>query len=281
MTKVRIVTDSGADIPKDICEKMGVTVVPFKVVIGSKSYDDPHPDTLWKLIGTPPPYPKTSQPSPGDFQKVFKELTADGSAVICLTITSKHSGTFNSAWLASQGFEKVFVVDSRSVSLGIGFQVLEAAKAAQKGATVEEILALVEEIRKRTYLEIMLETLSYLKEGGRVNGIISRLEKLRKFFKLKLIITINKRGFLVPSLLGGARTTKRALEKITNSIAKYSPLKYLGVVHTRRVKRAELFAQLLAEKTRFSKKIWVGETRGALSSHAGPGVIGAIWVVSV
>ncbi len=282
MTKVHIVTDSGADIPQDICEQMKISVVRFKVVIGDKSYEDPDPDLFWELVGTPPPYPKTSQPSPGDFQKVFKKLTADGSAIICPTVTEKHSGTFNSACLASKEVKKVFVVDSRFLSLGLGFQVLEAAKAAQEGRSVKEILALVEEIRRASRLEFMMETLAYLKEGGRVNGIISILEKGRKFFKFKLILTINKRGSIIPSLLGGARSRRRALEKIANSVAKSGPLKYLGIIHTRRPKIAERFAEILAEKAGFPKEeIWVIETRGGLSSHAGPGVLGAAWVLSV
>lgn len=281
MTKVRIITGSGADIPQDICKQMEISVVPYKVVIGNKSYEDPDPDLFWELVRTPPPYPKTSQPSPGDFQRVFEKLTADGSAVICLTITKKHSGTFNSAWLASQAFKKVFVVDSRFLSLGLGFQVLEAAKAAQEGRSVKEILTLVEEIRSQTHLEIMLETLAYLREGGRVDGVISQFEKLRSYFNLKLILTVNKRGVLVPSLLRSARSRRRALEKIANSVARYGPLKYLGVIHTRRPETARGFAHLLSKKTGFPEEIWVIETRGGLSSHAGPGVIAAAWVVSV
>lgn len=279
--KVRIVTDSEANISKDICKEMKISVVPVKIIIAGKSYDELPPDTFWKLVGTPPPYPKTSQPSPRDFQKVFRKLTADGSAVVCLTTTARHSGVFNSACLGAQEIEKVFVVDSRSASLGLGFQVLEAAKAAQEGRSVKEILALVEKIRKRTYLEIMLETLAYLRKGGRVDGVISQLERLRSYFNLKLIITINRKGFIIPSLLGGARTKKRGLEKIANSIAK-SPLKYLGVVHTRRPETARDFAHLLSEKTGFpEEEIWVIETRGGTSSHAGPGLLGAAWVLSV
>ena len=282
MTKVRIITGSGADIPQDICKQMEISVVPYKVVIGNKSYEDPDPDLFWELVGTPPPYPKTSQPSPGDFQRVFEKLTADGSAVICLTITKKHSGTFNSAWLASKEVKKVFVVDSRSLSLGLGFQVLEAAKAAQEGRSVKEILTLVEEIRSQTHLEIMLETLAYLREGGRVDGVISQLEKLRSYFNLKLILTVNKRGSLIPSLLGVAKSRRRTLEKIANSVARYGPLKYLGVIHTRRPETARGFAYLLSKKTGFpEEEIWVIETRGGLSSHAGPGVTAAAWVMSV
>jgi DegV family protein with EDD domain len=134
---IHIVTDSGCDLPPHLLEEFEIEVVPLVVRFGTDVYDDDElsVEEFWaKMSG--PHHPRTSQPSVGTFERVFERLIAQGKQVLCLTVTSKHSGTFNAARLAAQRFgQAAKVFDSLSLSLGLGLQALAAAQAARVGAT--------------------------------------------------------------------------------------------------------------------------------------------------
>lgn len=166
---VHIVTDSSSDLPRDILERLKIAVVPLMVRFGPAVYRDGElsADEFWeKAAGPDQPY--TSQPSVGFFEEVFGRMVAQGKQVLCVTITARHSGTFNAAQLAAQPFGgAVEVFNSLSLSLGLGLQILAAAQAAQAGRPMQEILALLENLRTRVHLTIVLDTLENLRpEGG-------------------------------------------------------------------------------------------------------------------
>jgi DegV family protein with EDD domain len=273
---IKIVTDSGGDLPSQLLQEFDIEVVPLTVHSGTEVYRDGDltAEEFWAMASGPH-HPQTSQPSVGAYEEVFERLVALGKRVLCLTITSKHSGTFNVAHLAAQRFgEAVTVFDSLSLSLGQGAQAVAAAEAARAGRSMSEILALLEDLRARMRLLIVLDTLENLRRGGRAHGFIAVADRMARALNIKVIINLEE-GQL--RLLGAARSFKSALARMLNTIEQLGPLNHLAVVHTRNQQIAEQVAEQLAQRTGFPRRrIWLRETGAALSTHAGPGVIGVM-----
>jgi DegV family protein with EDD domain len=275
---VRIVTDSSCDLPRRVVERFKIAVAPLTVHFGSAVYEDGElsAEEFWQKAAGPH-HPRTSQPSVGKFEQLFEGLVAQGKQVLCLTITSKHSGTFNAAHLAAQRFgQAVEVFDSLSLSLGLGLQALAAAQAARAGRSMQEILALLEDVRARMRLMIVLDTLENLRRGGRADAFIAAVDRMTRALNIKVVINVVD-GQL--RLLGAARSFQHGVRRVLNLIEGLGSPEDLAVVHTRRQETAEEVADRLAERTGFSRdRIWVRETGPALASHAGMGVIGVLAV---
>jgi DegV family protein with EDD domain len=280
---IRVVTDSSCDLPQEILDELGIVVVPLIVRIGNEEFleTDLSADEFWAKVRAARArglFPQTSQPSIGAFESVFASLVGEGKEVLCVTITSHHSGTFNTASAAAQGFgEVVAVVDSWQASLGLGFLVMAAVRAAHEGASLSEVVALLWEMRGRTRLLAVLDTLEYIRMGGRVDALIPILSRVMEFLQVKPII-----GFVEGELklLGQARTFPAAVSQVEQRMMELRPLEHLAVVHTRRPRDAQVWADALRERMGFQGPIWVVETGAALSSHTGPGVMAAIGVES-
>lgn len=207
---------------------------------------------------------------------MFGTLVDEGNEVVCVAITSKHSGTFNTAWAAAQRFgDAVRIVDSWTTSLGLGLLAKAAARFAHEGASLGEVEALLEDMRARTHLLAVLDTIDYIRVGGRANALIPALSRVMRFLAIKPII-----GFVEGELKlqGHARTFSAAVARIEQRIVELRPLERLAVLHTRREHDAELVAERLRRSTGFQGPILMGETGAVLSSHAGPGVLGMIAV---
>jgi DegV family protein with EDD domain len=275
---VRIVTDSGCDLPRQIVEHLKITVVPLVVRFGAEVHEDGmlSIDKFWQKTGEPH-HPQTSQPSVGVFEEAYEPLVSQGKQVLCLTITSRHSGTFNAARVAAERFgDAVCVFDSLSVSLGLGLQAILAAQAAKAGHSMQQIVALVQDMRARMRLMILLDTLRYLRSGGRADALIAAADRMMRALNVKPLINLVD-GQL--RLMGTARSFEKGLNRMMSLVAQLEPLEHLAVVHTRRQSIAEEMANRLAECTGFRREhVWVRETGPALASHAGPGVIGVLGV---
>ena len=275
---VGIVTDSSCDLPQRLIERFKIGIAPLIVRFGPEEYEDGElsTDEFWEKAAGPH-HPYTSQPSVGRFDELFERLVAQGKQVLCLTITGKHSGTFNAANLAAQRFgSAVQVFDSLSLSLGLGLQALAAAQAAQAGRSMQEILALAENMRDRARLTIVLDSLENLRRGGRADGFIAIVDRMTRALNIKPVINVVE-GQL--RLLGAARSFQGGLRKALNLVEQLGPLEHLAVVHTRRQELAEEVADRLAECTGFIRDhIWVQETGVVLASHAGAGVVGVLAV---
>jgi DegV family protein with EDD domain len=277
---VRIVTDSSCDLPRRLMERFKIAVVPLVVRFGAEVYDDGKlsADEFWQKA-TEQNKPQTSQPPAWAFEDLFERLVAQGRHVLCLTVTSKHSGTFNSALLAAQRFgDKVNVFDSLSCSLGHGIQVLAAAQAAWEGRTMPEILERLENLRERVRMTIVLDTLENLRRGGRADGFIPIVDRMTRVLNIKPVINMVD-GQL--RLLGPARSFQGGLRRVLNLVEEMGSLEYLAVVHTRSQEKAEEMANWLAERLGFPReRIWVRETGAVLASHAGKGVVGVLAVTA-
>lgn len=278
MERIKVITDSAADIPPEMAQALGITVIPLVVIFGGQAYEDSalSRDEFWRLareFGAP----NTSQPAPGTFRQVFQYWIDEGYRVLCITLTGRHSGTFNTAWGVAQSFgDQVTVLDSRSISWGLGWQVVEAATLALQGATMERILESLYFLRKRLHLIIQLDTVEYLRRGGRASGIMPAIDRLVQTLQLKPLVTLVE-GEL--RLLGVARSYQKGLQRIREEVARLCPLERVAVMHTRREAIASQLAEDVSVLTGIAREqILVGEPGAVLSCHAGEGVIAALVV---
>ncbi len=270
---IQVVTDSSCDLPRELVERLGIEIVPLVVLFGTEAYQDGELTVkeFWEKAAGPH-LPQTSQPPVGVFEEFFERLVAQGNQVLCLTLTGKHSGTFNVACLAAQRFgDTVRVFDSLSLSLGLGLQAVAAAQAAEAGRSMSEILALLEDMRARMRLTILLDTLENLRHGGRASGFIAVVDRMTRMLNIKPVINMVD-GQL--RLLSAARSFRGGLKRMSNLVEGLGPLEHLAVVHACVPEKAQEMADWLAEHTGFSReRIWMGETGAVLASHAGAGVV--------
>lgn len=280
MGQVKIVTDSAADLPADLAEEMDISIVPLTVTVGDRAYLDGElsQEAFWDFVHRGL-RPQTSQASVGLYQRVFQRLVGAGHEVICTTITSRHSGTYNSAWSAAQGFEgRVRIFDSLSLSIGQGRQAIHAARLALQGATAEHIWEALESTKKRTHVLIQLESIEHIRRGGRAASLMPLIERLVKVLSLRPILNIVD-GEL--KLLGVARSTAKGLRRMQEEFATLGALEFLAVMHIRCQEVAEQMADELARLLSIPREqIWIGEAGSVLACHGGEGVIGVIGVVA-
>ena len=246
MPRVRVVTDTPADVPKSEARAQDIAVVPLNVTFGQETVldGDLSPEEFWSRAVAN--HPQTSQPPVSAYAETFKSLLADGSDVLCVAVTSKHSGTYNAACLAAQQFgDKVAVWDSLSISWGERFQAEAAVEAARQGKSKDEIVALLQDMRDRTHVFIVLDTIEYLKKGGRAAKFMPVMEKVAQLFNIKLILLF-KEGEI--KLLGTVNSFSRGLLRLEREVMALGALERCAVMHIRNPETADKFARSLADK---------------------------------
>ncbi len=276
MPNVSIVADSGCDLPAALIDQYGITVVPVYVRFGQDmiSSDDLSNDDFWRRAQQSPEAPGTSSPAPGTFYKVFEKLVDAGNDVVCLTLPGKHSGTYNAAWLAAQDFgEKVRVVDTGSFSLGMGLQVLVAAKEALAGKSADFIQRTVESVRERTSIIFVLDTLEWVRRGGRLDRIIPLIDKVARTLKVKPVLEMCNGEF---KLVAIARSTRSALQRLEDEVRDRLPVQELAAAYTRGCEVAAELADRIANLAGVHPvEVITVEAGPAFAAHAGPNAIGA------
>ncbi len=277
---VGLVTDSSCDLPMGLIERFNVAVIPLVVHIGAEAYLDGElpVEVFWRHVRRGRHVPRTSQPSVGAFEKAFGRLIAQGKRVLCVTLTGRHTGTIETARLAAKRFgEAVYVFDSRSLSLGMGFQVLEAAQASQVGRSLDEIVGLLQDVRSRVHALVVLDTLENVRRGGRADAFIAVVQRMSRWLSVKPIVSLVEGEV---QLLGVARSLRSGLQRIGTIVEEVGPLDHLGVMHSRNAELAKDLADQLAAPLAFPRdEILVGETGAVVASHAGAGAVG-IFAVS-
>jgi len=275
---VKIVTDSGADLPEEVVKELGVTVVPLHVLFGSKDYLDGVDigrDELYRKLVEGPIMPTTSTASPGEFANVFRELIKEGAeGIICISISGKLSKTYGSAVQAQQdlaesgpGVCPITVIDSENVAMGAGLLVIMAARLAEEGKSQTEIVNAVKENISRVHLMGALETLKYLIKGGRAPkvAVVSDILKLKTFVKMK-------EGEL--HAVGRTRTQREKISRLVDFAESFADSQVTGVAveYTNNRGEGEIVKQEIA--SRFPKaRIYFGILGSALGVHTGPGII--------
>ncbi|MFP4457385.1 MAG: DegV family protein [Clostridia bacterium] len=271
---IAVVTDSCADIPKEIVEKLGIIVVPLNVIFGEEVLKDGIDITskeFYKRLDESKKLPSSSQPTPDEFYEVYQDLLETYDRVISIHLSEKLSGTINSARAAAKDFgEKVFAFDSQSISVGVGLQVEAAVEVIKKGLPFEEIKDYLDKLRKSTHVMFTLDTLEYLHKGGRIGKAESLLGSL---LNIKPIIIVRDGLY---HAFGKTRSQKKAIKKISShlqSISKGKTVKRLAVAHGMAYEAMELLKSDL-EKAFNIKASIVTEVGPVIGVHTGPGTIG-------
>jgi len=274
---VRIVTDSSCDLSDEEVAAHGIEVVPLTIRFGDEELEDRTQlsvEDFYRRLETSDALPETAAPAPGKFEAAFRrQAEAGADAVVCINLSSGLSATMQSAQNAARALEgelDVRVVDSRSITSGLGTQVLLAAQAAEAGASVDEVAALAEGLAQRTHVIGALDTLENLKKGGRIGGAQALLGSL---LSIKPILDISTG---VVEEAGKARTRKKALEALRDKVAEAGPVEHLTISHG--------FAPDVDDMVRLLREVHpdadvrVGPIGPVIGTHGGPRVMGITWI---
>jgi DegV family protein with EDD domain len=271
--KIALVTDSACDIPYKIARNHEINVVPNILVTEGKSVEDDEKFSRQKFYEELPnmvTFPTTSTASAGRYQALYQNLLDSGFEQIVSIHVSHHlSGIFNAASTAAQLFAgQVHVVDSLQVTLGLGFQVLEAAQAIADGASLDSVLALLNQIQGRVRLIAMLDTLEYIRRSGRVSwarASLGTLLNLKPFIEVKDGLAIS---------LGEVRTRRKGIARLEKLMQTARPLKRFALLHTNAEDDARQILEAYAPQMA-TQPLLVNVTT-VIGAHVGPNGLGFV-----
>jgi DegV family protein with EDD domain len=276
---IRIVTDSNCDLPRALTDEHGVTVVPFYINIGSKSYLDLVEMSRAEFYEGLPDFevqPMTSVPGPGAYVEVYEKLASEGATeILSIHMSESLSAMVNSARLAAEEWSgvPVTVFDSTNLTLGTGLQVLAAARAAAEGRSMAEIVALLQDLAARTYCFAALDTVEFLRRSGRLTrfqwGLASVL-RIKPLLKMHAGEPEMER----------VRTSARAADRVLELTRQLGPLQELTVVHTHAPERAEALRQQGRHLFPSDASPMFAEVTPVIGAHIGPGAVGFVAITA-
>jgi DegV family protein with EDD domain len=272
---IAIVTDSSANIPAEALRGLDVTVIPLWLHWGEDRFRDGvdiHPPDFYRRLQESDQFPTTSQPSVGEFESLIRRVGEGKDAVVNVLVTSKLSGTVASAQAAAQRVHDiaVHVVDSMSTSMALGFGVLAAARAAAAGAPVEGVVAAAEEMRDRVHLLFAMETLEFLRRGGRISGARWLLGSA---LQIKPLLHM-KDGIVQP--LVQVRSKRKALARMLQAVEERLGGKQMAEAAVIDADCPDEGAAIAAKvKQRFQpRNLYRSIVSPVIGTHAGPGTVG-------
>ena len=270
---VKIVTDSLSDITSDVAQRLGITVVPLTVSFGQESFLDRvtmTTDEFYYKLTHDSNWPRTTQPPPGDFADVYNKLAEETDEILVITLSSKLSGTYESALNARSLVKKecrIEVIDSLMVAMGLGLIVITAAKAAQAGANLDELVDLVHRAMPRSHLVAYFDTLKYLAKGGRIGKAQGLLGAM---LSVKPILTV-KDGEMSP--VTRLRSQAAGMDYLYNFLAGFSHIEGLAVEHATTPDEADELVERIGAK--FPREcIYRSKVSPVIGANVGPRVIG-------
>ena len=272
---VKIVTDSTCDLPDSALEKLGITMVPADVIYEGKVYKDRVDisfDELYEILERGPNVPTTAAPPPAYFTEAYERLAGETDEIVSLHVTSEHSAVFDAALRGSENVTsncRVEVVDTRLLTMGMGLLVMDAAEAANRGASLEEVIGLVKREIPLMRIYAAFDTMRYLTLGGRINRIVGNLGTT---LRVRLLLTVRD-GRLQPA--GVARTYKRAIERLASLIEKVGEIEEWSVVYSTERDVAEAVAERLS-KICPPGRVPIARLGPGLGVHGGPGAVLAV-----
>lgn len=273
---VRVVTDSTADIPPELASELDIAVVPLRVLFGDDVFRDGvdlTTDEFYERLTSSSELPTTSQPPVGDFEETYRRIAEGTTDIVSIHISSRLSGTISSANAARAALPhcNIELLDSLSASLGLGLPVIKAAQAARAGASRMEVIAVAEQAIESSDLYFTVDTLEYLRRGGRLGRGAALLGTI---FSIKPILTVRD-GEILP--VERVRTRKRALDRLFEIAAAEDPVTEIAVAHGTTEDDARYLRRRLGELYPDAHFLMsrVGPVIGA---HAGPGIIGTLVV---
>jgi DegV family protein with EDD domain len=273
---IKIVTDSTAYLPEAMVREHDIRVVPLCVHFGAEDFKEGVELSIaefYTRLREAPELPSTSQPSPGDFRQVFEELAEQDHEILVLTISSRLSGTWNSAMAAKEMLPeaRIMVVDSLSTSVGLHLMLMAALESTQNGASLEHVAEQMEKIRDRMHVLFVVDTLEYLAKGGRIGNAKAFLGTL---LKVKPILIL-KDGAIEPleQVRSKRKAEMRLLDLIEERLADGAPQARVAVTHALVPDEARVVAQELADRLGCAEPL-VSEVGPVIGTHTGPGVVG-------
>ena len=276
---VKIVTDSTADLPPKVVAELGITVVPLQVIFGDKAYRDGvdiSSEQFFRMLAEAKELPHTSQPSTGEFQRVYETLAAETDSILSIHLSAGFSGTANTAQLAARGLIgrcAIDVIDSGTVSMAMGFAVIAAARAARDGRGLEACAAAAHSILRRQRLAVTVDTLEYLRRGGRIGRAQAFVGGL---LRLKPILTIRDGGAFP---LARVRTRRRALDEMLRICLEGATIEEAVIMDSTTPDDARYLTDELAKRCP-GVLIHSGRMGPVIGVHGGPGLIGLAVVIA-
>ena len=277
---IRIIVDSSCDLSPEEAKELDITIIPLRVAIGDDEYLDGvelDSRTFFEKLPTFKEFPKTSQAVPATYEEYFSQATSNGDDVICITLSSDLSGCYQSANIASEEFDgKVYVIDSRTASASIAVLVEYACQLRDSGMSAKELYETLEAEKGKIRLIALLDTLEYLKKGGRISAAAAIAGEL---LSIKPVIAVENGPV---SVLGKARGTKNGRNLFTEFIEKKGPIDFdrphclifSGVEPTALDDYMETHKDVYPGDVNVIKKRRIG---CAIGSHIGPGAIGVVF----
>lgn len=277
MNKVKIVTDSTVDLPNETLAAYGIEIVPLTFTIGNETYTDRvdiTPEQFMEKMRQTNELPKSSQPAAGQFLEVYNRLGEEGYDVLSIHMTGELSGTVRSAEQAAHmSSANVTVVDSQFISLALGFQVVEAAKLAQAGKSIREIVSHLEKIKRHTHLYVTVDTLDNLVKGGRIGRGKALIGSLLNIKPIAALID----GVYTP--MAKVRSYSQIVKYLTERFIEDTAgktIRAVGIAHADALALANRLKQALIEATGY-EQIEIVYTTPVISTHTGPGAIGFMY----
>ena len=271
--KVRIISDSTADLVKEVKQKLHI--VPLTVHFGNEEYIDgvtiDHHGFYEKLVETDV-HPTTSQAIPKDFEKEFRKVQEAGDSAVVITVSSEFSGTYQSAVIAAEDYENIYVVDSGSVAIGAGILAEYALKLQEEGLDAPAIAAHLEEVKGRIVIVALVNTLEYLKRSGRVSKSIALAGTV---LNIKPVLAVEQGKIL---LLGQARGSKQGNNLLVQEIQKSGGVDFSMPVLLGYTGLSDALLRKYIEDSRFIWEKGLEEVRyttigSVIGTHVGPGAI--------
>ena len=276
MPRVAIVIDSASDMPPEVAARQGISIVPLEVSFGEERFRalvDLTTDQFWeRLLALPPdaPFPTTAAASPGEFQAAFEGAFDRGAdSIVCITISADLSGTYKSAVIGAGMLEgrEIHVIDSRTASMGFGMLAQVAAELAEEGVSAQEIARVIEDRKSDVDLYVTLDTLEYLRRGGRISGASAAVGSL---LSIKPIITVVDGAV---KKIDQVRTRGRARER-TLELLTQRPLERATILHTTQAE-VEAFREQFQQRSGLDpSRIQTMTVGPSVGPHLGPGGVG-------
>ena len=279
---VKIVTDSTAYLPKQLIDEHGIEVVPLHVHFGTDDYADGvdiTPTEFFTMLESRPEHPTTSQPAPASFMDIYRDAGADGSAIVSIHLSSKLSGTLESARLASDQLPdvEVHLATNNLPPIGVGLVALEAAQVASSGASAEAVVQHANDLAERTYVVFVVPTLEYLRRGGRIGGAQAFLGSI---LSLKPVLHVQD-GQVEPVIR--VRSFTKARRALVDYAREHAPngLQAISVMH---VGADDMYAALEADIKRefeVTAELLPGIEMGpVVATHTGRGAFGLTFIAN-
>ncbi len=279
---IKIVSDSTCDLSQELIQKYDIRVIPLHVLLGEEEYEDGKnitPDEIYKWSDENKATPKTSAPSITTVAEIFQSCTADGSDVICFSVSDKMSTTGNVMRMTAEelGLEnKIFVIDSENLSTGVGLLVLRAADMAEKGLEAQAIVEEMGRLKPHVRASFVVDTLTYLHRGGRCSGLAALAGGALKLHP-KIVV---ENGGMSPTKKYRGTMAKVIMNYITDMEVQLQNAlpDRVFITHSGCDDSVIEEVRVYLESLNIFKEILVTRAGGVISSHCGPGTLGVLFI---